>query len=161
MFKFKEIEANYYGKWWDILDTEYPGYFDAEDEACGEETQSMDLRGEDTQSMDVPKTRFAEKRTLLQTQSKDPKINRQLHQSRPNQPYSEPTETNQTSQNQNLNYDRQTEMSRLLSNRLTLADGRRYLDNKEERADIERRMQSTSRRQSGSHSSRGRGFVTY
>ena len=28
MYKNKEIPEEYYGKWWDIVDSDYPGYFD-------------------------------------------------------------------------------------------------------------------------------------
>ena len=51
MFRYKEIGENYYGKWWDIVDTEYPEYFEEDDMP----------RGEVTQSTNVPKTCFAEK----------------------------------------------------------------------------------------------------
>lgn len=50
MFSNKGIWEDYYGKWWDIVDTEYPGYFD----------EKLDNQRDEERQTKAPKTRFAE-----------------------------------------------------------------------------------------------------
>ena len=155
MYRFKEIEENYYGKWWDIVDTEYPGYFDTD-------MNEVDNQREVPPQPEPPKTRFAEIRIPTSSQSRDPRINRQIHQAASSQSHTEPQASTSAHKDVHTqNYDRQTEMSRLLDSGLTLTDAKRYLDHKDELAAIEQRMRTSTRGRTSSQTSRGRGLVNH
>ena len=137
MYKYKEIGEDYYGKWWDIVDTEYPGYFD-EPSTAEEEHPPRSSEGQ---------TKSTNTHVAPPSQSRDPRVNKQLHQHAPtHQQRPEPKTNNQT---QRTSYDRQTEMTRLLGSGLTLTQAKRYLDNKDEQAEIERLIQSSTTDQIG------------
>ena len=132
MYKYKEIGEEYYGKWWDIVDTEYPGYFD--EPSTAEEEQAPRSSGGRAESVNP--------NVAPPSQSRDPRVNKQLHQHAPTHQQRPEPKTNK--QTQRPSYDRQTEMSRLLGSGLTLTQAKRYLDNKDEQAEIERLIQSSS-----------------
>ena len=137
MYKYKEIGEDYYGKWWDIVDTEYPGYFDEPSTAEEEHSpRSSEGQTESTNTHVAPPS-----------QSRDPRVNKQLHQHAPTHQQRPEPKTN--TQTQRTSYDRQTEMTRLLGSGLTLTQAKRYLDNKDEQAEIERLIQSSTTDQIG------------
>ena len=149
-----ELGENYYGKWWDIVDNEFPGYFELQEEI---NDQPNTTRQEEPQLLSSQHTRFAEKRADPQKTPRDPRIQkygrRQIDQA--------PTLGNYSGGRQ----DRQTEMSRLLARGLTLTDARKYIANREEQDEIERRMrdnesqQQDQQRQTQGTSTRGRGLT--
>ena len=149
------LGAEYYGKWWDIIDNEYPGYFDQnqaqrETEELIDSNPTVDTSSERRQRS---VTRFADSRPEVSRPSRDPRINRTNSFRHEKQTHPTPKP----------NYDRQTEMSRLLANGLTLTEARKYLDNKEEMADLENRMKNINHQGTNNQSntqtssSRGRG----
>ena len=149
-----ELGENYYGKWWDIVDNEFPGYFELQEEI---NDQPNTTRQEEPQLLSSQHTRFAEKRADPQKTSRDPRI--QKYGRRQNN--QAPTLGNYSGGRQ----DRQTEMSRLLARGLTLTDARKYIANREEQEEIERRMsgnesqQQEQQRQMQGTSTRGRGLT--
>ena len=135
MLDNENLDENYYGKWWGIVDSEFPGYFEQRDQPEQEQVQAQ-----------ANATRFAPPRGAPPHSQRDPRLNRP---SRVQQQRQEPTGNEYpplpppTTQP-----DRQQEMSRLLASGLTLTDARKYLDNKAEQAEIERRMSNPNQRSS-------------
>ena len=135
MLDNEDLDENYYGKWWGIVDSEFPGYFEQRDQPEQEQAQAQ-----------ANPTRFAPPRGAPPHSQRDPRLNRP---SRVQQQRQEPTGNEYpplpppTTQP-----DRQQEMSRLLASGLTLTDARKYLDNKAEQAEIERRMSNPNQRSS-------------
>ena len=177
MKSYNDIEADYYGKWWDIVDVEYPGFFDEPELA--EQSEHAE-RSDHTQpktprllsSRDV--TRFAESRGEPTKTSRDPRIQKQREQQSHNlqrsqqQPQQQQQQQSQPPTAAANNYDRrpdrQTEMTSLLAKGLTLSDAKKYIANMEEQFEIEKRMsrnQQTELQQQNNPrgNSRGRGLT--
>ena len=133
------LGEEYYGKWWEIVDQEYPEYFEQQDNY----SQAAVQEASNVQSSSAPS------RGALPPLSRDPRINRHPPQQQLQQLNNPPNvESNYPPLPQRENTDRQHEMSKLLASGLTLTDARKYLSNKAEQQEIERRMlnptQSTS-----------------
>jgi hypothetical protein len=135
MLDNENLDENYYGKWWGIVDCKFPGYFEQRDQPEQEQAQAQ-----------ANPTRFAPPRGVQPHSLRDPRLNRpsSAHQQR-----QEPTRTEYPPlPSTTTQPDRQQEMSRLLASGLTLTDARKYLDNKAEQAEIERRMSNPNQRSS-------------
>ena len=114
MVEHPDLPEDYYGKWWDVVDLEYPGYF--------ESTENQE-------------TTTGPPKAAPPRLSRDPRLNK--HQEHPQpQHRSQPNPTPKTVQN----IDRQAEMSRLLANGLTLTDAKKYITHMEEMESLEQRM---------------------
>ena len=135
MLDNENLDENYYGKWWGIVDSEFPGYFEQRDQPEQEQAQAQ-----------ANPTRFAPPRGAPPHSQRDPRLNRP---SRVQQQRQEPTGNEYPPLPPSTTQpDRQQEMSRLLASGLTLTDARKYLDNKAEQAEIERRMSNPNQRSS-------------
>ena len=148
-----DIGESYYGKWWDIIDKEYPGYFEEQEH---QSDQPYNEQREEPRLLSTQNTRFAQRRTESPKPSRDPRIQKR--------------EQRQTDQRPSLGQysgtrDRQSEMSRLLSQGLTLTDAKKYITNREEQEEIEKRMSGNGQQNSEqyeqiqSQSIRGRGLT--
>ena len=148
-----DIGESYYGKWWDIIDKEYPGYFEEQEHQSG---QQYNEQREEPRLLSTQNTRFAQRRTESPKPSRDPRIQKR--------------EQRQTDQRPSLGQysgtrDRQSEMSRLLAQGLTLTDAKKYITNREEQEEIEKRMSGNGQQNSEqyeqiqSQSIRGRGLT--
>ena len=139
------LAEDYFGKWWDIVDLEYPGHFSY----LPDENQAQ-----------IPETivRPTETKKDLPRIDRDPRIAKR--QMKPQAQTTQPEATN----NQTAGYDRQREMSRLIANGLTLTDARRYLANVEEMESMNRQMNQGSSglsfRQTGSNDNQLQGGST-
>ena len=147
-----DIGESYYGKWWDIIDREYPGYFEEQENHIDQQTTE---RQEEPRLVSSQTTRFAERRTDSPKPSRDPRI--QKRDQRQNEQLPSLGQYSGTR-------DRQSEMSRLLAQGLTLTDAKKYISNREEQEEIERRMSGRGQQnseqleQTQSRSNRGRGL---
>ena len=144
MMEHPNLEEDYYGKWWEVIDQEFPGYFENQDQQPQQPQQPQ----QEPQQPEQNQARFAD--TAAPRPSRDPRIiqaNARQTATAQRTKQDQPPNT-QEATNLTTSYDRQTEMTRLLANGLTLTDARKYLDSKEEMAAIERRMPNTA---SGSH----------
>ena len=128
MMDHPDLTEEYYGRWWDVVDVEYPGYFDNAQDAPNEQAQAAP-------------TRFAEPRSTLPKPNRDPRLNRDLRQQQTTQTQQQTQQRMQQENQMNQTFDRQREMSRLLANGLTLTDARRYLSSMEEMETLNARMQ--------------------
>ena len=148
-----DIGESYYGKWWDIIDKEYPGYFEEQEH---QSDQQYNEQREEPRLLSTQNTRFAQRRTESPKPSRDPRIQKR--------------EQRQTDQRPSLGQysgtrDRQSEMSRLLAQGLTLTDAKKYITNREEQEEIEKRMSGNGQQNSEqyeqiqSQSIRGRGLT--
>ena len=134
MYEHDNLKEDYYGKWWEIVDNEYPGYFDDNPEPSNPAQPTAAVHTQERRQRSV--TRFADSRVETPQRSRDPRINR-TNNTRPT------TQTsNMNQQPPNTQPDRQHEMTRLLESGLTLTDAKKYLANQEEQREIERRMSS-------------------
>ena len=124
-----DIDESFYGKWWDIVDGEFPGYFDqsvgeANDAAKRDEESNKQSRA----SAEIPSfrnpTRFAPPQPQgdHQRQSRDPRIQKQQLQRREHQGQD------------------QDEISTLMQRGLTLSDAENYVRNRREQQRLEERM---------------------
>ena len=125
-----EITENYYGKWWDIVDQEFPGYFDQDQARDLEETSSAPnvprkeapSKSTATAAASAPSVRptsFAPTQTPYQSQepprrSRDPRVRRQQ--------------------------DEEDELDLLIQKGLTFGEAKGYLKNKKEQEQLEQRM---------------------
>ena len=122
-----DITENFYGKWWDVVDTEFPGYFDQdEDEGgnqCPDQSQTTSNQTLPQQATSGTQAGVATSNTnvLPQIQSRDPRVQRQQkrHQQQPTD---------------------HEELTMLMQRGLTITDAKNYLKNKREQEDIEKRM---------------------
>ena len=142
MAAHENLGPEYYGKWWDIIDTEFPGYFDNQEreenqqhehsqhQQAGQHQQANNNRREETLSFQNP--RIPDRNTAIPQRSRDPRIQKNLtRQQTSNQP---------SATNYDNSFDRQAEMSKLLSAGLTLTDAKKYIVNMEEQRELEKRM---------------------
>ena len=129
MVEHPQLGEEYFGRWWDVVDVEYPGYF--EDPEQRQDSQP-EMRTENIPSIAGPQ------RTLPRI-NRDPRLNRNTTAG----PSKEQT-SSQSNPNQRQTIDRQTEMSRLLANGLTLTDARKYLTSMEEMETLNMRMQQNN-----------------
>ena len=140
------LGEEYYGKWWEIVDQEYPEYFEQQDNY----SQAAVQEASNVQSSSTPS------RGAPPPLSRDPRINRhppqQPHQQQHQQNNPLNVESNYPPLPQRENTDRQHEMSKLLASGLTLTDARKYLSNKAEQQEIERRMLNPTQSTSGTKS---------
>ena len=140
------LGEDYYGKWWEIVDQEYPEYFEQQDNYSQAAVQEASY----VQSSSAPS------RGAPPPLSRDPRINRHLpqqpHQQQHQQNNPLNVESNYPPLPQRENTDRQHEMSKLLASGLTLTDARKYLSNKAEQQEIERRMLNPTQSTSGTKS---------
>lgn len=121
------LPEEYYGKWWEIIDNEYPGYFDQ----IQPDDTIIPVRQQSTT------TRFAESSKNPTHLCHDPRINRYTQQQNESiQQTQKPADGNLSN---NPNLDRHNEMSRLLANSLT----RKYFANMKEQAEMEQGMSKT------------------
>ena len=124
MLDNENLGKEYYGKWWGIVDSEFPEYFEQRDHPEQEQAQAQ-----------ANPTRFAPPRGGPPPIQRDPRLNRPSRSQMQRQdtfgsyypPLPQPT----------TQPDRQQEMSKLLASGLTLTDARKYLDSEEEQAEIE------------------------
>ena len=158
MVDHEQLQEDYYGKWWDIIDTEFPGYFDQNREEPATNTPTNE--NPDPERNQKAVSRFAESSNQPPTASRDPRINRR-NDLREQRSLNHTDTTRPTFKNVAPNKpDRQQEMSRLIANGLTLTDARKYLANKEEQDELERRMMNPDR-QTQSGPTRGRNVNRY
>ena len=183
MYDNKEIGEDYYGKWWDIIDTEYPGYFDGDGDETVENNEGRQEYSQQAGFDDRPQqerhhqpqqppqlqSREGQQEYPQQSVTADRSISRQqqqpqqlpqlqsrdprLNKQQPRPTENRPYRMQQT--NSATGYDRQKEMTGLLACGLTLTDAKRYLDNKEEQMAIEQRMRHTNSAPRGRQHSRG------
>ena len=123
----EELGAKYYGKWWDIVENEFPGYFDIPDD---DERQHSTTQAHSQSQRPEQTTRFADKRSEPTKMSRDPRLQKRAEKQSTSAPPS----------NQGTQTDRQMEIARLLATGLTLTDARKYLQNQDEQREIEKRM---------------------
>ena len=145
MLDHENLGEDYYGKWWGIVDSEFPEYF-----------ENDDARGS------APRPDAENTLPKLSTQTaarahtnRDPRLNRphqqQQHHNQQHQQLSFSSNLQPPPQ-PSTQPDRQQEMSRLLAAGLTLTDARKYLANKAEQEEIERRMMNPTQSTSDTHS---------
>ena len=145
MMEHEHLTEEYFGRWWEAVDLEYPGYFDdPQAEQNMPDGQSQDRPTDHAKASDS-QTRISQTRI-----SRDPRINRQQP------PHSEESSVRNPPQHQNM--DRQTEMSKLLANGLTLTDARKYLTHMEEMETLNQRMNQQTGPRQGSHQNPGAGM---
>ena len=145
MMEHEHLTEEYFGRWWEAVDLEYPGYFDdPQAEQNMPDEQSQDRPTDQAKASDS-QTRISQTRI-----SRDPRINRQQP------PHSEESSVRNPPQRQNI--DRQTEMSKLLANGLTLTDARKYLTHLEEMETLNQRMNQQTGPRHGSRQNPGAGM---
>ena len=153
MIEHEQLKEDYFGRWWEAVDLEYPGYFEEQEH---QSDQPYNEQREEPRLLSTQNTRFAQRRTESPKPSRDPRIQKR--------------EQRQTDQRPSLGQysgtrDRQSEMSRLLAQGLTLTDAKKYITNREEQEEIEKRMSgngqqnSEQNEQTQSQSIRGRGLT--
>jgi hypothetical protein len=121
-----DITENLYGKWWDVVDQEFPGYFDEDKDHMQDESTPAQppLHNEaHTSSTSSRPTRFAPARTTdqksqQQRQSRDPRVRRQQED--------------------------EDELDSLVAKGLTMDEAKNYLKNKKEQEQLEQRMKNLS-----------------
>ena len=146
-----DITENYYGKWWDVVDQEFPGYFDQQDEAQGDrqvqDTSSQvprDDRHQTTASKPAPK---ATPQTRIQT----------------NMNFSQRNQDEQNAQHQRQSRDPRVrkqqddddDLDQLVQKGLSREEAKNYLRNKKEQDQLEQRMRNLSTRMSNQTDERG------
>ena len=65
MVKHKDLGPDYYGRWWDIVDAEFPGYFDEPTDQDMQQDSQDRLPELEMKSTDTRPTKFAEKRDRM------------------------------------------------------------------------------------------------
>ena len=132
-----DIAASYYGKWWDVVDNEFPGYFDQDDP---DEQNAQQAEGDVQQRLPEPTSaptqqpqkpaRFAQAKATEEPtrQSRDPRVQKQQQHQRQLQ---------------------QDELTALMQRGLTMNDAKNYLKNKNEQQEFENRMISPGTSNSG------------
>ena len=138
----KDVGEMMYGKWWNIIDKEFPGYFDIQqdqmengntlsDESLPSFPQS-EVREQDNQSETID-TSHQQARTQSSRQSRDPRV------------YSRKNEGDTSQQHQKSGIDidlqQQREMSDLVARGLTLEDAKSYMKSRREQAEMEKKME--------------------
>ena len=168
MAAHENLGPEYYGRWWDIIDTEFPGYFDdldrdedqqrvqSQQQQAGQSFPPETNRRDETQPSQNPE--YTNRTVDVPKRSRDPRIQKNL----PRQQASNPPLTT----NYDNSFDRQAEMSKLLSAGLTLTDAKKYIENMQEQREIERRMnrnvvESSSGQTRDNISTRGRNLPTF
>ena len=150
----ESIEESLYGKWWEIIDKEFPNYFDLHED---ESPQARD-QSDDSVPAIVSEAVGSSGPTNLSEQeidqanrprlSRDPRVRKQQLSSNPQ------LHSNKINNQQDL-----VEISGLMARGLTLEDARSYHKNKIEQAAIEKRMSETSTKPT-QFPTRGRGKGT-
>jgi hypothetical protein len=132
-----DITENFYGKWWDVIDQEFPGYFDEDKEDVQDESTPAQppLRNEAPALPTSSRpTRFAPARTTdqnsQQRQSRDPRVRRQQEE--------------------------EVELDSLVVKGLTIDEAKNYLKNKKEQKQLEQRMKNLSTNLSSQVYNRGK-----
>ena len=150
----ESIEESLYGKWWEIIDKEFPNYFDLhEDESPQARDQSDDsVPAIVSEAVGSPKPTNLSEQEIDQANrpqlSRDPRVRKQQLSSNPQ------LHSNKINNQQDL-----VEISGLMARGLTLEDARSYHKNKIEQAAIEKRMPETSTKPT-QFPTRGRGKGT-
>ena len=127
MVKNPDITEDFYGKWWEVVDKEYPGYFDtdhAEDEQesrneapnQAELSQTNQTAGPSSQAVKKPPVPPPPRQLHQRRQSRDPRLNKRQS-------------------------EQDVELSLLMNRGLSFIDATNYLKNKREQAYLESRMQ--------------------
>ena len=125
-----DIGENFYGKWWDAVDSEFPGYFDQDidDGQAEHQTESNEPQRE-VGEIPTFKNQTRAKPPIPNVQrnpprhSRDPRVQRQQQQHQ------------QQSQSED-----QDEIANLMQKGLTLTDATTYIRNKRDQQQIEQRM---------------------
>ena len=134
----KDVGELFFGKWWDIIDKEFPGYFNAPHDQCQGQTQGRNDTGDKSTSApsqsngNVPNRKDVASQQgshLPSRPTRDPRLLARL----PSSAY-QPIETSDLPE--------QIELSNLMARGLTLQDAKSYRKNKMDQADMERRMES-------------------
>ena len=134
MSKNEDLDESYYGKWWEIVDTEFPGYFEGNATHDIDSNTFMDTVSTNVHSDANVPARFTDPSVHYsqQNQQHQPREPREQHISRdprlnrnpPRIPPGPPTQ----------------EIEVLMSQGLTLNDAQSYLQKKKELSLIEERM---------------------
>ena len=151
MFENDNLNETYYGKWWEIIDNEFPGYFDQNDGQPDQHHQ--EASNPQPERLQKSVSRFADSRKENPRPSRDPRVNRS------NNHEQQRTSNTATSFSQ-IEPDRQQEMTSLLASGLTLTDAKKYLANKKEQEEIERRMVDAQSQRHSHQPGQGRGRGT-
>ena len=152
MFENDNLNEAYYGKWWEIIDNEFPGYFDQNDGQPDQHHQ--EASNPQPERLQKSVSRFADSRKENPRPSRDPRVNRS------NNHEQQRTSNTATSFSQ-IEPDRQQEMTSLLASGLTLTDAKKYLANKKEQEEIERRMINAQSQRHNPQPGQGRGRGTH
>ena len=131
----KNVGEMLFGKWWDIIDKEFPGYFDALEDKCQDKTLNEGENGENYNPLSdgnitnekAVASQQSEQRTSRPT--RDPRLQPRLKSSG-------------DQQIESRDMTEQVELSNLMARGLTLQDAKSYRKNKKDQADIERKMAS-------------------
>ena len=122
-----DITENYYGKWWEVVDNEFPGYFDEDSNDDPQAKQAKHPQAAPSQvPSQVPSTSTNretvtsnQNRFIQRRQSRDPRLTKQ--------------NTKQDTQND--------EISTLMNRGLSLKDAKDYVRNKKEQDQLEKMME--------------------
>ena len=134
----QDITEDYYGKWWEAVDNEYPGYFD--DLTQGELTNAQQNQNQESERTSS---------TMLNTQNDSQmSSSNQLPSSTlsfrnltagPSRHHDKPRSRDPRLHKQQ---DDQDELSRIMSRGLSLNDAKNYIKNKKEQEHLEKLMQN-------------------
>ena len=117
-----EINEHYYGKWWDIVDQEFPGYFDQPNETQDvqqfQDAPRPTTQGSTQARIERPTRQAPEADELPLRVSRDPRVRR--HQ------------------------DGEDELGALMNKGLSLDEAKNYIKNKKEQDQLEQRMRNMS-----------------
>ena len=135
----ESIEENYYGKWWDIIDKEFPGYFDDHEPDANilPKKPTGSVQSEEIKDSN-PQLEIQSNQPLIR-QSRDPRLNRKLQPGQVLQ-HQQPAPTHQP--NEVADTQDREELSYLMAKGLTLADAKSYQKSKMDQQHIERKMRS-------------------
>ena len=140
MFNNKNVEEPLFGKWWDIVEKEFPGYFDSPVDCGSNERnptshQTLPATQKPDDTSEACHTTEREPPPKLPRPSRDPRLlSRQTQQ-----PSQQPQ---QSSGNDTTRSQEQVELTELVSRGLSLEDAKSYRKNKLEQANLEMRMQA-------------------
>ena len=137
MFDNPDIDESYYGKWWEVIDNEFPGYFDqnpGDQQSSVQTIENGPRQTESSQNNEANKANQAITRTTRsatprvqadhQRQSRDPRLQKQQYQGQPQQQHQEDG----------------AKVDQLVQKGLTVNEARTYLKNKKDQAILEQRM---------------------
>ena len=162
MFNNKEVDESLYGKWWNIAEKEFPGYFDLPQPGYLDPPQEQVMSG--SNEIDLPLTHPLKKpneqsyaaqqepKQQLPRPTRDPRLHpRQTP--RTTQQHQQPSATETT------NSQESDELLELVTRGLTLEDAKSYRQFRIEQSNMEKRMSTIGAQKgaTGQQTSRGRG----